>query len=91
MELVLIEPQSPEWDYMWNWLSQHPINENLSEPSIATNEGESWQYMGTFKQGDKYIHTLRHRNHPVTQNVMELNLNASAMLTDEQIVRKYRL
>lgn len=91
MELVLIKPQSPEWDWMWNWLSQHPINENITEPSVATNENESWQYMGTFKQANKYVHCLRHRKHPLTQNVVELNVNASPILTEEQIVRKYRM
>lgn len=91
MKLVLIEIDSIEWNYMWNWLSNHPINKDLEEPSIALNEGESWQYMGSLKQGDRLIHQFRHRNHPVTQNIQSVSLEASSGMTPEQIHKDYRL
>jgi hypothetical protein len=45
MELAIIEIGSTEWNKMWDWLASHPINEGLTEPSVATNNGESWQYI----------------------------------------------
>jgi hypothetical protein len=91
MDLVLIKIDSPEWNYMWNWLEAHPINEGLPVPCIADNEGEQWQYMGSLKQGDKILHQFRHRNHPVTGTRQEIALAASAELTEEQIHRKDKL
>ena len=93
MELVIIEIGSPEWEYMWNWLSEHPINSGLEEPSIAKHpvSGEAWQYMGTFKQGERVIHELRHREHPITQKREGLKVQASGELTPEQIKKSFRI
>ncbi len=87
MDLILLTT-GPEWDYMWDWLSNHPINENVAEPTLAMNNNEAWQYMGTFKQGDRYIHNLRHRCHPITNNVKELCLNASNGFNPETDIEK---
>jgi len=93
MELVIIEIGSPEWEYMWNWLSEHPINSGLEEPSIAKHpvSGEAWQYMGSFKQGERVIHELRHREHPITQKREDLKVQASGELTPEQIKKSFRI
>ena len=66
MELVLIKQDSPEWEYMWGWLASHPVNQGLDEPKVAENEGEAWQYMGSYKNKNAVISEFRHRNHPVT-------------------------
>lgn len=91
MELILIEPESPEWNYMWEWLANHPINSGLEEPSIAINENEGWQYMGSFKQANKIIHEFRHRNHPATNAVQSLKVRASENITEDQIVKNFKL
>jgi hypothetical protein len=91
MDLVLIKLDSPEWNYMWKWLADHPINDGLDEPGIVDYKGEQWQYMGSLKQGDKIIHQFRHRNHPVTESVQNVSVVASAELTEEQIHRKDKL
>lgn len=91
MELILIEPNSPEWDFMWNWLASHPINAGLEDPSTAQFGEEAWQYMGTYKQDDRIIHTFRHRNHPVTQTIKNLSVSGSPEFTQEQIKKKFRL
>ena len=69
MEIIIIKRESPEWETMWNWLANHPINSGLEEPSVAVNDqnGEAWQYMGSFRQGNRVISEFRHRMHPVTQ------------------------
>jgi hypothetical protein len=91
MEMILIEPNSTEWEYIWNWLEQHPLNNDVEDKRLALNNGEGWQYMGSWRQGKKVIHELRHRNHPATQTVQKLSLNASDSLTDEQINKKFSI
>jgi len=91
MELILIKTDSEEWNYIWEWLSKHPINEGIENPSLALNEGEGWAYMGSYMQGERVIHTFRHRNHPITLGVKQVSLNASESFTKEQIAKKFRL
>ncbi len=75
MKLILLKPTSPEWEYMWNWVASHPINEGIEDPSTSLNEGEAWQYMGSYWNGsDKLISEFRHRNHPRTNNVQKLSI-----------------
>lgn len=91
MELVLLVIDSPEWEYAWNWVAEHPINNGLEEPSVALNNGQTWEYMGSYKQGSRVIHSFRHRMHPVTHKVEELNLMASPDFGPEQIQKKFKL
>lgn len=86
MEMVLIKPESREWNYMWDWVANHPLNEGLTEPSTAISEdGEVWQYMGSFRQNNLTIHEFRHRYHPVTNNREYLKVKCSEDITDEDI------
>jgi len=87
MELVIIKEDTPEYKFMWEWLGNHPLNKDLELPMDAPNEGEQWQYMGTFKQGDRAVHEFRHRNHPVTNTVQLLTVVANN-LTDDQLEDK---
>jgi hypothetical protein len=91
MEFVIIEIGSPEWEYLWNWLINHPLNEGLEQPDIALNEGEAWQYTGSYKQGDKVIHTMRHRLHPVTQKLEQISLYASNEFESSQIKKSFKI
>lgn len=91
MELVLIEPNSPEWYFIWTWLEAHPINKGITEPSIALNNGESWQYMGSYMQDNRVLHSIRHRHHPVTDTVCNVSVAASPSFTQEQITKRFRL
>ena len=91
MELVIIEMDSPEWDIMWNWLAEHPINKDLDNPSLAINNGEVWQYMGSYKLKNKVIHNLRHRSHPLTNRVENLSLNASETFDINQIKKSFKI
>ena len=85
MELLLIKEDSPEWVIMWDKVASHPVNEGLENPKEAFNEGEAWQYMGSLKENNKVIHQLRHRKHPVTQNLYNLVFYASSDIDSEQI------
>ncbi len=91
MELVLIQQNSPEWEAMWNWLANHPINAGFDEPSVVLNEGEGWAYMGSYKQGERVLHSFRHRKHPVTNGVKTMSVKASEVFTEDQIVKKFNL
>lgn len=91
MDLILLTI-GPEWDYMWDWLSKHPINDNVAEPTLAFNNNEAWQYMGTFRQDNRYIHNLRHRCHPTTNSVRTLYLSASDNFNpDDEIAKSFKL
>ena len=69
MEFVTLKESSPEWGYLWDMLRLHPINGGLEEPCIAMNNGEVWQYMGTYRNGDTLISDFRHRCHPYSQEL----------------------
>lgn len=88
MELVLIIENTTEWDYMWNWLAQHPINDGIENPTLALHEGEVWQYMGSHKLDKKVIHTFRHRLHPVTNTTQNISVKASDTMDESMIMKK---
>lgn len=85
MEMILIKQDSQEWNNMWDKVANHPINEGYEKPSILFNEGEAWQYMGSFKQDSRIIHEFRHRNHPRFQRREYIKLKASETITDDDI------
>ena len=85
MDIVLIERNTPEWEYMWQWLESHPINEGIEDPREAVNNNESWQYMGSYKQDNKVIHSFRHREHPRDNQRKDINFYASDKFNSEQI------
>lgn len=91
MELALIEPDSPEWHFMWKWLGDHPLNKDIENPTLALNNGEGWMYMGSFKQGDRVVHEFRHRIHPTTNTLQSLKVSASEEFTKEQINKTFKL
>jgi hypothetical protein len=90
MDMILLKKDSAEWNAMWETLENHPINEGLTEPRIADNDGEQWQYMGSYRQGDKLIHDFRHRNHPKTQDVYKVTFNGN-QVDAEQIEKTIRI
>jgi len=91
MELILIKPQSNEWNYLWEWLAIHPINEDLEEPQTALHNGFAWEYMGSYMNGKKVLHTFKHRFHPKTLKEHNLALNASKDFTIDDIATKTKI
>lgn len=91
MELVLVKVNGSEWEYMWNWLAQHPLNEGITEPSVALHEGQAWQYTGSYKQNERVIHSFRHRLHPRTLRREEVNVQASEGMNLTEIQKKFKL
>jgi hypothetical protein len=89
MELVLLKIDSKEWEEIWNWLAEHPINEGIEEPKTASNEGQEWEYVGSLKQGDRVISSFRHRKHPYNNEVV--NVSYSHEVNPESIQKTYRL
>jgi hypothetical protein len=85
MELVFVKQDSTEWNYIWDFVANHPINEGLEEPRLALNNGEAWQYMGSFKQNDKLIHEFIHKNHPNTNSFYKMTFNGSEDFEESQI------
>jgi hypothetical protein len=85
MEMIILKQNCPEWEYAWDWLSNHPLNKDLENPSVALNNEEGWQYMGSYRQNGQVIHEFRHRSHPLTNDVQFLKVNASESMNAEDI------
>lgn len=85
MEYILLKRDSIEWNILWDKLSKHPINSNIDEPNIALNNEETWQYVGSYRKGDKLISHLRHRCHPITNKVYNFNFEHSIDFDIESI------
>jgi len=85
MEMLIIKPESKEWEYLWEWLGAHPLNAGLEEPTVALNDGEAWQYMGSVRSQGRVIHSLRHRCHPLDGESKYLNVAASNDMCDDDI------
>jgi len=83
--MIIVKRDSDEWNYMWEYVATHPLNEGLPDTSIAMNQGEAWQYMGSFKQDSKVIHEFRHRFHPKTQKREYIKLNGNDNLGTDDI------
>jgi hypothetical protein len=90
MELILLKQDSPAWNYAWDWIANHPINEGLDNPSLAINKDEAWQYMGSFKEGDRVVSEFRHRCHPYNDSIQKLSVSHQFVDKDD-ILKKFRL
>ena len=90
MDMILIKKDTTEWNTMWETLANHPINDGLEFPRIAYNDGEQWQYMGSYRQDGKIIHDFRHRNHPKTLDVYKITFNGNAV-SEEDIDKTIRV
>lgn len=75
MELILIKINSKEWEFMWEWLANHPFNDGIENPSLALNNNEGWRYTGSYKEGNRVISTFRHRCHPLTNEIKDLSVS----------------
>lgn len=91
MELVFVKQDSTEWNYIWDFVANHPINEGLEEPRLALNNGKAWEYMGSFKNKEKLIHQLHHKSHPKTNSLYKITFNGSDTFTDEQIDKSTKI
>lgn len=91
MNIVIIQRDSAEWNDMWDRLKNHPVNNGLEEPTVALNQGEAWQYMGSYQKSDKVIHEFRHRLHPLTDKRENVVFHASDKLTTDQIEKTIKV
>lgn len=90
MELVLLETTSPEWNKAWDWVAKHPINDGVDTPDLALHNGESWMYMGSYKQGEVVISQFRHRDHPKTNGVYGLTYEHEPF-DHKDITKKFKI
>jgi len=91
MDFILITEFSTEWNYMWEWIQNHPINEGLENQKIAENNGAVWEYMGSYMQGKKAIHEFRHISHPSNNETIKLSLASSNQLSDDEIAKRFKI
>lgn len=79
---LFVPRDSAEWDYMWDRLAKHYVNEGQEHPTSCYNDecGEVWQYMGTVRRHIRLFHEFRHRCHPGSGHREYLRLPASERL-----------
>lgn len=95
MKAIFIKVNSPEWEFIWNWLSNHPLNKDNTNPRECENNGEVWQYMGSFANSltllDDCVHEFRHRSHPLTGERRTLSVQASKDMKLEDVERDIKI
>lgn len=79
MDLILIKENSNEWNYMWDWVYTHPLNEG--QTALQVN---SWQYKGSLRNGNKVLHQF-------IRGQKSLVLACSSGMTNEDIAKVIRL
>jgi hypothetical protein len=89
MEFVLLKIGSPEWNHIWKWLEEHPMNKDYEQPSVVLNDSEAWQYVGTYRKGNEAYSDFRHKKHPLHKDVVIVSVKHE--ISDEGIEKKFRL
>ena len=74
MKMIIIKQDTKDWNFMWDWLTKHPLNKDNENPTQCNNNGEVWQYMGSYQSDLKVISEFRHRNHPMTNRVERVSV-----------------
>lgn len=91
MEFIVIDDKSSEWLYMWDWLANHPLNNQLEDPKVADNNGAKWEYIGSYMQGARIIHEFIHQQHPKTLGLIKVSVEASKDFTSDNIAQRHRI
>jgi hypothetical protein len=73
MEFIAIKIGSKEWDNLWEFVANHPINKDIENPKNALHNNLNWGYIGSFKNGNKVISEVVHGCHPVTNDVYKIS------------------
>lgn len=83
-----MNPDHPEYQYMWDRLSKLEINRPVPDKFVAWNEqyGESWQYMGTWSKEGAVTHEFRHRAHPTTNEKIVIRIPASSAYDGKPLI-----
>lgn len=62
--LVCLGPEDDplEWDHAWQQLATRTGD---ADKEACDEEGQCWQFMGSYGGDRGWVHEFRHRNHPV--------------------------
>lgn len=88
--LITLEHGDEEFKYLEAELSKIELNSGISQPVVAENFGEVWQYLYSEEShltvfGKKaFNHVLRHRNHPKTHKLEFLQIPASESFCEQR-------
>lgn len=91
MEIVLIKTDSKEYEYLWDFIENHPLNKGIENPKVALNQDEHWRYIGTITDGKRYIHTVQHTCHPYDNQFKEVSIDASKDFDVSDITERFKL
>ena len=71
----LAAPKSREWHCAWKGLAEVTGDDDFT--ALDPESGEVWQYMGSVLYGRSWVHTFRHRCHPLGHQRRVLHVPAS--------------
>lgn len=92
MEIILIKESSKEYERMLEYVKNHPINENIENPMLATHGGEIWRYHDSVRNNDNIIiHHFVHNCHPKTNDVFEISFYGSQDISDDDILKVIKI
>jgi hypothetical protein len=86
--LAAVQRDTAEWDYMWERLGQHSLNQDQERPTSCLHQDshEVWQYMGSAYADGRWSHQFRHRFHPATGQREYVNVPASLAWVRERVL-----
>lgn len=79
-DMVIVDPRSPEWEWMWSQLKKADVNSRCIDSPICLDgeTNEQWQYMGSYTmESGQPVHSFRHRMHPYTRQREYYSVKAS--------------
>jgi hypothetical protein len=85
MEYIVLKQESPSWEWCWNWLNDNPINAGITDPSIALNDGNAWEYMGTVRNKGIAISSFKHNSHPFDNEQKNISVQHLDAIPNEDI------
>ena len=87
IDLVLLKVGSPEFQWMWNEVANHPVNEGIEFPTISFNPeiDACWIYKYSIRRDNEVLHELIHMRHPITEDKYNLIINASPHFNEGDI------
>lgn len=66
------KPGTREWRYAWSRLAE--LTADVDQAGYDEESGECWQYMGLGCFEGRWVHSFRHRHHPILQRRWYLNV-----------------
>jgi hypothetical protein len=83
LEPVFVGVRSLEWFHAWKGLVD--VTGDTDHVAVDPQSGEAWQYLGTVRWPEGWLHEFRHRWHPRLQQRWCVRVPASETWAKQQL------